>query len=232
VNAASLLGLVGPVWEPAVLPRSTFEMADEGAYADVPIMIGTMADENRLFMMADAEAQKMDFDALVARCEGVMPGRGREIAETYRDGCAGRGDPGNPADIWFATQTDSFFRAPAMKLASKASRHGAVFAYLMTQKSPVANGALGACHALDLPFVFGLGNDPGMKNFAGEGPELERLSLAMQDAWLAFAKTGSPTHEGLPWERYDEATRATMIFDAAGCRIENGPREAERAIWG
>ena len=56
---------------------------------------------------------------------------------------------------------------------------------------------LGAVHALEIPFVFGTLTTPGVERFTGSGPEALALSEKMQDAWLAFAKTGNPSTEAL-----------------------------------
>ena len=40
--------------------------------------------------------------------------------------------------------------------------------------------------------MFGTLNAPTQDRFAGTGPDVERLSRDMMDAWLAFAKTGNP----------------------------------------
>ena len=54
----------------------------------------------------------------------------------------------------------------------------------------------------------------------------------MSEAWLAFAKSGDPSHDGLPpWRAYDTATRATMIFDRGTCELRDDPWGAERAAW-
>ena len=65
------------------------------------------------------------------------------------------------------------------------------------------------------------------------GSRLDRRQLAetMSAAWATFARTGNPSHEGLPaWSAYDSERRATMIFDVP-CRVENDPRRAERLAW-
>ena len=50
-------------------------------------------------------------------------------------------------------------------------------------------------------------------------------------AWVAFAATGYPSHEGIPhWPAYDAATRATMVFND-DTRVENDPRGAIRRYW-
>ena len=48
-----------------------------------------------------------------------------------------------------------------------------------------------------LPFVFGNLNDTFANLFAGKGPDVEKLSGQMMDAWLAFARTGDPSHAGI-----------------------------------
>ncbi|HET9926470.1 MAG TPA: carboxylesterase family protein, partial [Methylomirabilota bacterium] len=90
---------------------------------------------------------------------------------------------------------------------------------------------LGSCHALDLPFVFGTLEHPMLRPFVGKGPEARALAERIQDAWIAFARTGRPSHAGVgDWPGYDAAHRRTMILDRR-CRVEAAPREAERAFW-
>ena len=85
--------------------------------------------------------------------------------------------------------------------------------------------------ALDLPFVFGTLAHPMFRPFAGKGPEARALAERMQDAWIAFARTGRPDHADLPaWPAYDPSSRRTMILDRQ-CRVESAPREPERAFW-
>jgi para-nitrobenzyl esterase len=54
----------------------------------------------------------------------------------------------------------------------------------------------------------------------------------MQDAWLAFARTGDPGTAGIPrWPRYDAATRATLRIDGR-FEILEAPLEEERRLFG
>jgi para-nitrobenzyl esterase len=86
---------------------------------------------------------------------------------------------------------------------------------------------LRSCHALELPFVFGAVHVPAVQLFSGSGPEVELLSRQMQDAWLAFAKTGSPSHDGIGvWREWDPAGRGTMIF-GGDTRMVDAPRDEE-----
>ena len=89
---------------------------------------------------------------------------------------------------------------------------------------PPNSGNLGACHALELGFVF--------DNFDKEGNKLladtdapQQLAEAMYRAWVPFATHGDPG-----WPQYDPAQRATMRFDRTQ-EVVNDPRSAERRLW-
>jgi para-nitrobenzyl esterase len=131
-----------------------------------------------------------------------------------------------------AIDTASRFRIPATRLAEAQARHQpATYLYLFDWESPGQRGQLGACHALELSFVFGTLDRPGNERFAGSGPEAEKLSGQMMDAWLAFAKTGDPSCAAVGrWAAHDADTRQTMIF-GKHTRLESAPFEEERALW-
>ena len=76
------------------------------------------------------------------------------------------------------------------------ARGSRAFVYLFDWESPAFGGILGSCHALELPFVFGAVHLPVVQVFSGGGPAVETLSAQMQTAWLAFAATGDPSHDG------------------------------------
>ena len=96
-------------------------------------------------------------------------------------------------------------------------------------------GALGACHALDLPFVFGSLDRAASLAFAtGDDASLlgpaELLSKNMALAWTAFARSGDPSHPGIgSWPPYD-ARRTTMLLGET-CEACEAPLEARRAVW-
>jgi para-nitrobenzyl esterase len=228
-----------PVVDGDVLPRHPFEAIRDGLSKDVAVIVGTNLDEMKLFGLMDPQARTLDEAGLVHRCERNVPGtggggvsHGRRAVETYRRARAARGAPTEPPDLWFAIDSDRAFRYPAMRLAELQAMHQPhTYAYLFTWTSPFLGGALGACHALELPFVFGVLQDPLFQNFTGSGPAADALAERIQDAWIAFARTGDPRHAGLDqWPGYESGRRATMLLDAA-CRMENAPLEEERRFW-
>ena len=155
----------------------------------------------------------------------------KELVETYRSALEQRG-ANSPYEILSAIESDRSFRIPGIRIAeAQASHQPQTFSYLFTWKSPAARGLLGACHALELPFVFGTLGAPTMDRFAGTGPDADQLSNTMMDAWLSFARSGDPSCDALPsWDGYDTGRRATMIFDRQ-CELVDAPHDTERAAW-
>ncbi|MFQ5668194.1 MAG: carboxylesterase/lipase family protein, partial [Candidatus Binatia bacterium] len=229
----------GPVVDGAVLPRHPFEAIRDGAAQDVPVLVGTNLEEMKLFGISDPTARRLDEAQLLRRCERNIPGPdtdGRRSAQravdTYRRARAAREAGTTPPELWVAIESDRVFRYPAMHLAELQRAHQPqTFAYLFTWTSPMMNGVLGACHALEVPFVFNTLGDPMIARFAGSGPAADTLAERLQDAWIYFGHAGNPAHPGLSrWPAYDEARRTTMILGAE-CGLQDAPLEEERRFW-
>jgi carboxylesterase type B len=95
--------------------------------------------------------------------------------------------------------------------------------YEFAWRSPQFNGLLGACHSLEIPFVFDtLGNST--EPLWGTDPP-QPLADTMHAAWVAFASNGD-----CGWPRYDLRRRATMRFDVTSGVVDD-PRSKERALW-
>lgn len=222
-----------PTVDGVVLPRSPWEAIADGAAADVALLTGTNRDEMKLFSMLDqgAELDEKVLAARVGATAGVDASRTQRIVESYRKARESRGEKVDPKELWAAIETDRFFRAPAVRLASIQSAHQPdVFTYLFCWESPIE--ALGSCHAVELPFVFGTFDAPMVGMFAGTGPEADALHHNVQDAWIAFARTGDPAHPGLPvWPRFDASRRTTMVFDRAASGPDDNPRGDELSVW-
>ncbi len=145
-----------------------------------------------------------------------------------------RGEPVTPRDLWVAIATEYVFRLPSVRLAD-AHRAAAgpgvgTYVYLFTWESPMLDGYLGSCHALEIPFVFGTVRNPAVQGFSGGGPEALALSAAMREAWTSFARTGSPG----TWSAWDPDLRPTQVLGPwpgppGPERRVDGPRPEELA---
>ena len=88
------------------------------------------------------------------------------------------------------------------------------------------NGKLRSMHCMELPFVFDHVNDIAF--MTGDGADRQPLADRISRAWVAFARNGNPSHEGLPtWPAFNPSTRATMVFDRE-CSVVNDPYGEER----
>jgi para-nitrobenzyl esterase len=121
---------------------------------------------------------------------------------------------------------------PAVRLAEQQAALGATpYLYLFAWKTKAFGGRLGACHALEIPFVFDNLRKPGVELFTGASKTRKAVATPMHQAWVAFARTGDPNHPGLPeWPSYDTDRRATMRFDRRS-QVVLDPAGDERALW-
>jgi para-nitrobenzyl esterase len=233
-SLAGELGLLPfqPLVDGEEIPAPPIDAIAGGLSAGVSLMTGTTRDEWKLFGMIDAEARGLDDAKLVAKVAKRIPhADAAALVETYRIARDGRA-PTDAQSLYFAIETDLVFRVPAIRLAESQRAHADnVFVYQFTWESPMLGGVLGACHAIELPFVFGGLDLPGLDQFVGTGPGVQALSECMMDTWLAFARTGDPSHSGLdPWPAYDDRRRQTMILGEK-CRVADAPDDVERASW-
>ncbi len=222
-----------PVADGTLVPRAAIEMVADGSASGVAVMAGSTLEEWKLFALMDASLHKLDRSRLGARIGGRLTAPAADaLIDTYQKARAARGEPVTPAELFTAIETDRVFRIPGVRLAQVQARHDPrVFSYLFTWPSPAMGGMLGCCHALELGFVFGTNHMPGMTMFAGTGPAAEKLATQMQDAWIAFARSGDPGCASVgTWAAYTEARRPTMVF-GANTALEDAPRDQERRAW-
>ncbi len=213
-----------PVVDGVVLPRVPLETVAAGAAAPVRLLTGTNRDEMTLFLLAGAsDGPEMAQEAVARRLERTNPGAGQSLYDAYRREL---GLESLPRDVWVAVESDRAFRIPAVRLASAQSRHTAdVWMYLFTWESPMLEGALKSCHALEIPFVWNSLSTPGAEGFTGTGPEADALAEEMHSAWVRFAMSGDPG-----WERNTEDRRATRVFGPGAAVVED-PMGGLRRIW-
>ena len=221
-----------PVVDGEVVPRLSIESVAQGSAAGVALLVGSTLDEWKLFAGVDPNVISLSDTQLVARLEKRLGSAARPLVDSYRKARSERGVPATPGEIFIAIETDRIFRMPGLQLAETQARHDRrVHSYLFTWPSPMFGGIFGACHAVELGFVFGTHGEPGMADFSGAGPAAEALAANTMDAWLAFARTGDPSTSSLGrWPTYTDADRATMLLGARS-GLERAPLEEERSAW-
>ena len=219
-------------WQPVIdgdlvpqLPKTRFE---KGEATDLPLLIGTNRDEWKMFTAFDKKRRTLDEATLreyltrsFMRFQGNdSSGFGVGVAEARVEEalCLYRSDPDGsecrPSEIWNRIQTDRVFHYPAVKLADDhASRGAPTWFYRFDWKPPLAPDRVGACHALEIAFVFGTLKTPWLRPLFGLSSDSVLLSDRMQKAWLSFARTGDPSAEDhLPWPAYECGQGRTRVF--------------------
>lgn len=105
----------------------------------------------------------------------------------------------------------ALFRRPTAALAEAQQRHCPdVWVYDFAWPTPVLGGVLGACHSLDLPFVFDCLDLPGVDSFVGDAPP-QALADFIGASWGGFVRDGDP---GPDWQRHTPERGETMVLDA------------------
>jgi para-nitrobenzyl esterase len=210
-----------PVIDGDVIPARPLDRIAAGAGADIDLMVGSNIDEWRLFLVPNGMIAQIT-EAMAAGAVAAYGLPAEAALALYRAALPNA----SAGDLLAAIQGDWYFRIPAMRLAdahAKAAKRSSTYVYEFAWRSPQFNGALGACHGLEVPFVFDtLG--AGTELLLGASPP-QQLADVMHAAWVAFASNGE-----CRWPKYEPERRAAMRFDTRSEIVEN-PRSAIRALW-
>jgi para-nitrobenzyl esterase len=229
LEAGTTDALFVPTVDGVSIPTLPARALRDGSAAGIPLLIGTNVDEWRLYAAGDPHSRDLDHDRLRSRLARSLPPDGLEgLIATVHDARVARGEDASPKDLYYAIETERVFRVPSSRVADAQAAHAPTFVYLFGWGSPAMHGWLGACHGLEIAFVFGTQGQGELAAFTGSGPTADALSVAMMDAWLAFVRTGDPSTPALAWPAHDPATRPTMVFDGTS-GLQHAPRDAERA---
>lgn len=226
----------GPVADGERVPADLFSAFADGDAASVSVLIGTNEDEMKLSITRDPATENMSEAQLLSAVTRLLGGSDHEeraaaAIETYRSARLEREEDVAPRELLSAIATDVTYRAPALRLAEMQAKHTPGYTYIFDWPSPAQGGAPGATHLLEVPFVFGTYAHPHLRDFCGSDAAAEELSNTMQEAWVRFARFGSPSTPTLPeWPAYEPGQRWTMRLGAASSTEEH-PREDERAFW-
>jgi para-nitrobenzyl esterase len=208
-----------PVIDGDVLPQHPLAAIAAGAGADVPLLVGTNAEEFRFFLVPPGTIDTITDDLL-----GLLAGAFGATDEVISVYAANRPDA-KAGDLFAAMLTDRFFRLPAIAVAdARAGGPAATYCYEFAWGIP----PIGAGHAVEIPFVFDNLSSPDAVAIVGmhDGRHpAQDVADDMHAAWISFARTSDPG-----WPAFD-ASRPVRVFDSGGGSVELDPRGDERAIW-
>ena len=212
---------VGCTFGTDYLPSEPIQAMRDGKAYRVPLIVGTNADEGRLFtrFLKLLPTNEAKIEALLA---GAEPTCRERITAAY---------PEYPApDACIRLGADFTFGSTLWQLADSHSRHAPTYLYRYDFAPRTLQWAgLGATHATELLAVFDAYRTPlGRLLSAGaDRRSALRVSDDMQGRWDAFARTGVP---GDGWPRYTSDARPVLVFDRAS-RVDNDPHADRRKAW-
>lgn len=200
-----------------VLPEQLFDIFSRGAQARVPALLGSNQDEATPFNMAAQSpdtSESLDYKALFQETVAfLLPEAGNELLGLYPVETQAEA-----RQSYFDFQTDVQFTEPMRVWADKMSTVSSpAYLYWWTW-APSVQGSrhLGAFHAAEVPYVFGLvGNRQVFGSGIDESEEDIALSNRVMEIWTNFAKTGNPSVKGLiDWPEYSPEKQEMVILDA------------------
>ena len=96
--------------------------------------------------------------------------------------------------------------------------------YRFDHPDPAANHGFGACHAVEIPFVFDTITRDELRPLIGDAPSQAVADLGHR-AWVDFVTRGDPG-----WAPYDTVRRTTALF-TEDIRLVDDPAGDERVLW-
>ncbi len=209
-----------PVVDGEVLTRAPWRALVSGAARGVELLTGHNRDEYRLFIAAQGRLGQITEEEADTVLRYFAPAPDGPAG--YRKAYGGR-DAGGLFEVVFS---DWLFRMPTLHLAqAHAMSGGTTYLYELTAQAP--GGPFGACHALDIPLVFGSYGEGISAMLTGTEPPAEFTALGdlMRSEWLGFASRGEPG-----WQLYGTEHRTTRVYDLQP-DVRSYPEEASMHLW-
>ncbi|HWV50599.1 MAG TPA: carboxylesterase family protein, partial [Microbacterium sp.] len=205
-----LAQLLGATRDGVIIPAHPYENGEaSGIVSDVPVLMGWMKDEwNLMLVERDPDFVNMPEEVFLEAARGMFGEAADEVVDALR-----RELPTySPGHLSSAMVTVQMIRDYKRIADAKSHQGSPVYAYQVEWETPVNGGIYRTTHALDLPLMFD--NVEKARAFVGEGTEPQRLAEQMSEAWLAFMRSGDPSHHAIPaWPRWMPEERHTMVFD-------------------
>ncbi len=184
-------GIVHAVIDPYVLPLSPYEAFAAGQQNDVPLLIGSNAEEARALVDV-AHETAATFDSDLEHSVGQLPAALVAAYPHATDEEAREARLGLERDLRFGWDMWAWARLQA------GTGKSPVFYYSFRQHPPFPAGSIyagwGASHFAELWYVFDHLDQSPWKWTVGD----RTLAEEMSSYWINFAKSGDPNGPGLP----------------------------------
>ncbi|MFE1176709.1 carboxylesterase/lipase family protein [Streptomyces sp. NPDC058773] len=201
-----------PVIDGAVLHQQPVSAVAGGSGSAVDLLIGTNAEEANLYTVPTGRAARLTEAEVAAAAARRHPDPAALVAAQRA-----RRPEASPGELLAGLVTDAFTESSRQLADAHAAWPGAgTYAYLFRWRSTAFGGSLGACHCVELPFVFDRTGLPGLRGpqaLLGDGELPPDLAPDMHRAWVRFATSGDPG-----WRRYRTGDRAVLAIDGRGMR--------------
>lgn len=209
--------ILRPVVDGRTLPTHPFDPVAPQISADIPMIVGGTAQETGMIY----RDPPLDEASMRAKVRDSVWDASEKLIEGYRKAMPGI----NPTDLFVAISTDAMrIRAITQSERKAALGKAPVYMYLFKWEHPVQK----AFHTIDIPFCFD--NVDLNKQTTGSSPDSYKLAERHSRAWVAFARTGNPSHPGIPvWPQFDAKDRKTMVIDK-DWTVESDPRGEGRKM--
>lgn len=203
----------------------------EGCARDVDLLIGSTAEEDRLFRVTGWAPPTRTVPEAAERLLNAPDARTTAI-DLYSRLQREQGLDDDRVDALMATDHDwaEPVRATALRHSGSGGR---TFHYEFAWRSSVPG--IGSAHLTDLPFFFGTLDQPGVPALLGEEVRTDGATIALGKAISAalarFVATGDPGggHLGA-WPAFTDAARTTMVLDRAS-HLETDHLAARLDFW-
>lgn len=219
---------------PDFAPQDPFRAADKAGSHGIDVIVGFTTYEMGLWLTWDETLDKHPSRWSAEHMPYLTDAMCDDIVDVYAKAC-----PNDPEGMRGMHMIgDSIFVIPSLWFADTLARKGAkVWMFQFDWETDDRRRAL---HAGDQTFLFGSLHTHAGRHLCGEAKDAvdakarERLSHAMQDAIIAYARFGDPDRNDNPdlpqWPRYDAEKRAIMSFDTDSV-VVNDPVKDRREWW-
>ncbi|WP_444921465.1 carboxylesterase/lipase family protein [Microbulbifer sp. CnH-101-G] len=166
---------------------------------NIPLLLGSNLDEWNLFSAPNPEIYSLTYQKICNHLEWLIPESSlKPIIDYYYQQASTTKDNLWPkwSKTWNLMLTDMVFTLPGMRHLGV--HQGDCYHYHFTQPL-IAQPLLGACHAVELGYVFGTHGEDSLQTLYGGETKAHILSASIQEAWLSFAEKGNP---GVDWPVY------------------------------